>query len=165
MCLRPRDRFWDIPAPKIDSAFDNLFVPQPSWSPRLDAYFASPLALCARRVSSAASRLLGSTSLRFALHGWQRMHGPVAADHLLDTFEEKGWMLADHPALGQERPDIAVDSACWHPPAADGGHRLNTETLRARQQYPAPRFMVPLPRLDSYSQRYLPNTGRITAGR
>ena len=32
-CLRPRDRFWDIPGPKIDSAFDNLFVPQPSWSP------------------------------------------------------------------------------------------------------------------------------------
>ncbi|WP_419624790.1 hypothetical protein [Thiolapillus sp.] len=94
MCLRPRDRFWDTPVPKIDSAFDNLLVPQPSWSPsttqqlrklvaapylppndwtpRLDAYFASPLALCARRVSSAASRLLGSTSLRFALHGWQR---------------------------------------------------------------------------------------------
>ena len=24
-CLRPRDRFWDIPVPKIDSAFDNLF--------------------------------------------------------------------------------------------------------------------------------------------
>ena len=66
-CLRPRDRFWDIPVPKIDSAFDNLLVPQPSWSPstaqqlrklvaapylspndwtpRLDAYFASPLAL------------------------------------------------------------------------------------------------------------------------
>ncbi|WP_419620592.1 hypothetical protein [Thiolapillus sp.] len=42
------------------------------WTPCLDAYFASPLALCARRVSSAASRLLGSTSLRFALHGWQR---------------------------------------------------------------------------------------------
>ncbi|WP_419629451.1 hypothetical protein [Thiolapillus sp.] len=92
VCLRPRDRFWDIPVPKIDSAFDNLLVPQPSWSPsttqqlrklvaapylspndwtpRLDAYFASPLALCARRVSSAASRLLGTTSLRFALHGW-----------------------------------------------------------------------------------------------
>ncbi|WP_419605435.1 hypothetical protein, partial [Thiolapillus sp.] len=28
----------------------------------------------ARRENSAASRLLGSTSLRFALHGWQRMH-------------------------------------------------------------------------------------------
>ncbi|WP_419616893.1 hypothetical protein, partial [Thiolapillus sp.] len=26
----------------------------------------------ARRENSAASRLLGSTSLRFALHGWQR---------------------------------------------------------------------------------------------
>ncbi|WP_419644663.1 hypothetical protein [Thiolapillus sp.] len=43
------------------------------WTPRSNAYFASPLALCARRVSSAASRLLGTTSLRFALHGWQRM--------------------------------------------------------------------------------------------
>ncbi|WP_419607473.1 hypothetical protein [Thiolapillus sp.] len=65
-CLRPRDRFWDIPVPKIDSAFDNLFVPQPSWSPsttqqlrklvaapylppndwtpRSDAYFVFPLA-------------------------------------------------------------------------------------------------------------------------
>ncbi|WP_419624213.1 hypothetical protein, partial [Thiolapillus sp.] len=64
-CLRPRDRFWDIPVPKIDSAFDNLLVPQPSWSPsttqqlrklvaapylspndwtpRSEAYFASPL--------------------------------------------------------------------------------------------------------------------------
>ncbi|WP_419586293.1 hypothetical protein [Thiolapillus sp.] len=42
------------------------------WTPRSNAYFASPLALCARRVSSAASRLLGTTSLRFALHGWQR---------------------------------------------------------------------------------------------
>ncbi|WP_419605026.1 hypothetical protein, partial [Thiolapillus sp.] len=66
MCLRPRDRFWDIPVPKIDSAFDNLFVPQPSWSPsttqqlrklvaapylapndwtpRSEAYFVFPLA-------------------------------------------------------------------------------------------------------------------------
>ena len=32
---------------------------------------------------------------------------PTAADDLLDTFEEKGRMLAEHPALGQERPDIA----------------------------------------------------------
>ncbi|WP_419594842.1 hypothetical protein, partial [Thiolapillus sp.] len=85
VCLRPRDRFWDIPVPKIDSAFDNLFVPQPSWSPsttqqprklvaapylppndwtpRLDAYFASPLVLCARRASSAASRLLGTVEI------------------------------------------------------------------------------------------------------
>ncbi|WP_419596803.1 hypothetical protein, partial [Thiolapillus sp.] len=28
----------------------------------------------ARRENSAASRLLGTTSLRFALHGWQRLH-------------------------------------------------------------------------------------------
>ncbi|WP_419634615.1 hypothetical protein, partial [Thiolapillus sp.] len=66
VCLRPRDRFWDIPVPKIDSAFDNLLVPQPSWSPsttqqlrklvaapylapndwtpRSEAYFVFPLA-------------------------------------------------------------------------------------------------------------------------
>ncbi|MBL3619710.1 MAG: hypothetical protein JMN26_18620, partial [gamma proteobacterium endosymbiont of Lamellibrachia anaximandri] len=33
-----------------------------------------PLWRKARRVSSAASRLPGTTSLRFALHGWQRMN-------------------------------------------------------------------------------------------
>ncbi|WP_419622337.1 hypothetical protein, partial [Thiolapillus sp.] len=31
----------------------------------------------ARRENSAASRLLGSTSLRFALHGWQRLLPPL----------------------------------------------------------------------------------------
>ena len=34
---------------------------------------------------------------------------PTAADNLLDTFEEKGWLLAKNPKLGQERPDIAED--------------------------------------------------------
>ncbi|WP_419631446.1 hypothetical protein, partial [Thiolapillus sp.] len=131
MCLRPRDRFWDIPVPKIDSAFDNLLVPQPSWSPsttqqlrklvaapylspndwtpRLDAYFASPLALCARRVSSAASRLLGSTSLRFALHGWQRLLYALERDHLRDQqvhhIAPDPWAVlhgAGH--IGRERP-------------------------------------------------------------
>ncbi|WP_419607436.1 hypothetical protein [Thiolapillus sp.] len=32
----------------------------------------------ARRENSAASRLLGTTSLRFALHGWQRLLIPPA---------------------------------------------------------------------------------------
>ena len=41
------------------------------WTPRSEAYFVFPLRK-ARRENSAASRLLGSTSLRFALHGWQR---------------------------------------------------------------------------------------------
>ncbi|WP_419600961.1 hypothetical protein [Thiolapillus sp.] len=35
----------------------------------------------ARRENSAASRLLGTTSLRFALHGWQRKCFP-GSDHL-----------------------------------------------------------------------------------
>ncbi|WP_419648500.1 hypothetical protein, partial [Thiolapillus sp.] len=65
-CLRPRDRFWDIPVPKIyHEAEDTLelvaapYLSPNDWTPRSEAYFASPLALCARRVSSAASRLLG----------------------------------------------------------------------------------------------------------
>ncbi|MET0091724.1 MAG: hypothetical protein ABW068_17210 [Candidatus Thiodiazotropha sp.] len=80
---------------KIDSIFDSLLVPRPSrsltlrddfasssplrcqlpndWTSRSDAIFGSPLAPTARRVSSIASRLPGTTSLRFAFPGWQRM--------------------------------------------------------------------------------------------
>ncbi|WP_293689468.1 hypothetical protein, partial [Thiolapillus sp.] len=69
-------------------------MPQPSWSPsttqQLRKLVAAPylapndwtrrvrrptlfsLWRKARRENSAASRLPGSTSLRFALHGWQR---------------------------------------------------------------------------------------------
>ncbi|WP_419621843.1 hypothetical protein [Thiolapillus sp.] len=35
----------------------------------------------ARRENSAASRLLGSTSLRFALHGWQRQRSALSPSH------------------------------------------------------------------------------------
>ena len=41
----------------------------------LDAYAASPLALAHDGYATSGTRLLGSTSLRFALHGWQRMKG------------------------------------------------------------------------------------------
>ncbi|WP_419629692.1 hypothetical protein, partial [Thiolapillus sp.] len=134
-CLRPRDRFWDIPVPKIDSAFDNLFVPQPSWSPsttqqlrklvaapylspndwtpRSNAYFASPLALCARRVSSAASRLLGTTSLRFALHGWQRKNlqtelslARILLDELIDPATLAALIKEQEKALEEARADL-----------------------------------------------------------
>ena len=47
------------------------------WTPRSDAPLGSPLAPSARRVSRVASRLPGTTRLRFALHGGQRM--PCAA--------------------------------------------------------------------------------------
>ncbi|MET0091520.1 MAG: hypothetical protein ABW068_16135 [Candidatus Thiodiazotropha sp.] len=81
---------------KIDSIFDSLLVPRPSrsltlrddfasssplrcqlpndWTSRSDAIFGSPLAPTARRVSSIASRLPGTTSLRFAFPGWQRRY-------------------------------------------------------------------------------------------
>ncbi len=48
------------------------------WTPRSDAPLGSPLAPSARRVSRVASRLPGTTRLRFALHGGQRLTpGPV----------------------------------------------------------------------------------------
>ena len=42
---------------------------------------------------------------------WQYIaqDNPDAADRLLDIFEEKGWLLAENPKLGQARPDIAED--------------------------------------------------------
>ncbi|RTZ74289.1 MAG: L-aspartate oxidase, partial [Gammaproteobacteria bacterium] len=43
------------------------------WTPRSDAPLGSPLAPSARRVSRVASRLPGTTRLRFALHGEQRL--------------------------------------------------------------------------------------------
>jgi hypothetical protein len=39
----------------------------------LDAYAAYPLALAHDGYATSGARLLGSTSLRFALHGWQRL--------------------------------------------------------------------------------------------
>ncbi|WP_293690265.1 hypothetical protein, partial [Thiolapillus sp.] len=76
--------------------------------PRLDAYFAYPLALCARRVSSAASRLLGTTSLRFALHGWQRaLDCPLPKDRAVEpSATNNGGFQAPlhrsrHPATGR----------------------------------------------------------------
>ena len=44
------------------------------WTPRSDAPLGSPLAPSARRVSRVASRLPGTTRLRFALHGGQRKY-------------------------------------------------------------------------------------------
>ncbi|WP_419584666.1 hypothetical protein, partial [Thiolapillus sp.] len=45
-CLRPRDRFWDIPVPKIDSAFDTTYwCPSRPGHPALRNNFASSLLL------------------------------------------------------------------------------------------------------------------------
>ena len=39
---------------------------------------------------------------------------PTSADKLLDTFEERGWLLAENPKLGQAWPGIAEDFR-YHP--------------------------------------------------
>ncbi len=64
------------------------------WTPCSDAYFASPLALCARRVSSAASRLPGFTRLRFTLHGAQR------ANKIIETIGVCPLLLTSQGMLG-----------------------------------------------------------------
>ncbi|MBL3619638.1 MAG: hypothetical protein JMN26_18230, partial [gamma proteobacterium endosymbiont of Lamellibrachia anaximandri] len=46
-----------------------------------------PLWRKARRVSSAASRLPGTTSLRFALHGWQRLRQAGGNSRIADESE------------------------------------------------------------------------------
>ena len=91
----PRERFWDIHVPKIDSQTRRLLCPsRPASVPLrhtiassalasqhslkwldgvLDAYAASPLALAHDGYATSGARLLGTTSLRFALHGWQRV--------------------------------------------------------------------------------------------
>ena len=47
----------------------------------------------ARRENSAASRLLGSTSLRFALHGWQRKYAEAYCriSSYLQTMANQGY--------------------------------------------------------------------------
>ena len=57
------------------------------WTPRSDAPLGSPLAPSTRRVSRVASRLPGTTRLRFALHGGQRKQvmAPLRALGLKDA--------------------------------------------------------------------------------
>ena len=101
--LRSRERFWDIRSPKSTRSSTTHWCPgrpgHPAfrhniasslrlhtglpydWTPRSDAPLGSPLAPSARRVSRVASRLPGTTRLRFALHGGQRMpSGPSRWD-------------------------------------------------------------------------------------
>ncbi|WP_419581903.1 hypothetical protein, partial [Thiolapillus sp.] len=55
------------------------------WTPRSEAYFGFPLAQGSPGKQSAASRLLGTTSLRFALHGWQRQWAALLFLSISDT--------------------------------------------------------------------------------
>ncbi|WP_419602218.1 hypothetical protein, partial [Thiolapillus sp.] len=58
----------------------------------------------ARRENSAASRLLGTTSLRFALHGWQRSsRSAIAGFHPHRT----GRADFPHPALPSRSPGLS----------------------------------------------------------
>ncbi|WP_293649809.1 hypothetical protein [Thiolapillus sp.] len=70
----------------------------------------------ARRENSAASRLLGSTSLRFALHGWQRQSkiGPDQVD--------MGYAVAQGDGLeALFQPTVAIDDGAGYHQAGMGG--------------------------------------------
>ncbi|WP_293885675.1 hypothetical protein, partial [Thiolapillus sp.] len=65
----------------------------------------------ARRENSAASRLLGSTSLRFALHGWQRMKNRPIKRRVarIDT--------SNQPSLFDELPQMESENTTGPEPA------------------------------------------------
>ncbi|WP_419638820.1 hypothetical protein, partial [Thiolapillus sp.] len=56
----------------------------------------------ARRENSAASRLLGSTSLRFALHGWQRRTRPDPGEASIMATVNKQSLREEFDALKGE---------------------------------------------------------------
>ena len=66
------------------------------WTPRSDAPLGSPLAPSARRVSRVASRLPGTTRLRFALHGGQRLYSSPDDLFLYDRGYPAFWLFAFH---------------------------------------------------------------------
>ncbi|WP_419600866.1 hypothetical protein, partial [Thiolapillus sp.] len=83
----------------------------------------------ARRENSAASRLLGTTSLRFALHGWQRgnKHNAICCDNTrtvetvhaspVSQCETCGEDLSKMPCQGVERRtriDIIFEKVVTH---------------------------------------------------
>ena len=91
------------------------------WTPRSDAPLGSPLAPSARRVSRVASRLPGTTRLRFALHGGQRVvdTDSQALHHLLteagvdwDGLSGEVARQAD-ALLGDEQAALILDESAF----------------------------------------------------
>ena len=96
-CLRPRERFWDIQVPKIDSAFDNLFVPRPPRSLALRDNIASSLPL---RSSCRATDTTAYADVLLPAQGWGEKDGTVTSSERRISRQHR--FLA--PA-GMARPD------------------------------------------------------------
>ncbi len=79
------------------------------WTPRSDAPLGSPLAPSARRVSRVASRLPGTTRLRFALHGgqrrWELHHGPFDESRFSELPESRWTLLVQD--VDKYLPEVA----------------------------------------------------------
>ena len=59
----------------------------------LDAYAASPLALAHDGYATSGARLLGTTSLRFALHDWQRIESVAEKPTYRTPFKRKRCLI------------------------------------------------------------------------
>ncbi len=122
----PRERFWDIQVPKIDSPTRQPLLPRPpcvrcfaprpvcsrSKTPpangltlRSDAIFVSPARASTLRENSIASQLPGTNRLRFALPGGQRTI-VCAPDELRDTLRKLSRMQLVR-MLAAWRPDLS----------------------------------------------------------
>ncbi|WP_419606114.1 hypothetical protein [Thiolapillus sp.] len=80
----------------------------------------------ARRENSAASRLLGTTSLRFALHGWQRkVRGIVhSGDFILASGHEDGTARAVRPDALDEAAGSRIVGRAWPSSSESGIHKV-----------------------------------------
>ena len=92
------------------------------WTPRSDAPLGSPLAPSARRVSRVASRLPGTTRLRFALHGGQRkILGHPSPQNRLDLRQ----LIGAPDVLVTRRSATTSQARCGYTPASHmTGHRV-----------------------------------------
>ena len=137
----PRERFWDIQVSKIDSQTRRLLCPsRPASAPLrhtlassvlatqcylkwldgvLDAYAASPLAQGTPGMLRAAARLLGTTDLRFALHGRQRSKRNSGADSSIPPGGSRKSLSSACPHLqigfGQKERSTLYLSPVWGP--------------------------------------------------
>ncbi|WP_419622155.1 hypothetical protein, partial [Thiolapillus sp.] len=65
----------------------------------------------ARRENSAASRLLGSTSLRFALHGWQRSNRPIGEE--VSRMQQSAYRTSSNGQYEQNSNFISPENIRW----------------------------------------------------
>ena len=119
------------------------------WTPRSDAPLGSPLAPSARRVSRVASRLPGTTRLRFALHGGQRESFPGYVN------PENFIVVSDpYPTITAQAADLILPTAMWvEKEGAYGNAERRTQFWR-QQKAPPGEAKSDLWQIMEFSKRF-----------